>query len=224
MEATCGDGVLSNPFLLDGRAVDFDGIHETCDNGIQNGTPGNSCSSGCQILGGFSSSGGIPGGTNSGPAGDVSGFIGGANAGDNTGANSGDNSGFTSGANAGFTSGTNTGANAGANSGNNSGINSGFISGYDAGYNAGTSAIDLSTLISAGANAGAAAGVNAGGIVAGGFGAAGDEDGTNGSLTASALSRPPAGNAGPGAIVAVAAGAAAGFAWVRRRHMLRSEL
>lgn len=47
--ALCGDGVTSNPFLLNGKAVNFEGITELCDNGAENGTLNNPCTSTCQL-------------------------------------------------------------------------------------------------------------------------------------------------------------------------------
>ena len=48
--ALCGDGAVNSPYVLDGKAVNFQGIHEICDNGADNGKPGNPCNSTCQIV------------------------------------------------------------------------------------------------------------------------------------------------------------------------------
>jgi len=46
----CGDGTVSNPFLINGKAVNMQNIAEQCDNGSDNGIAGNPCSAVCQIV------------------------------------------------------------------------------------------------------------------------------------------------------------------------------
>lgn len=48
--AKCGDGVVNNLAVFQGRTVNYDLVHEQCDDGPANGLPGNPCSKTCQIV------------------------------------------------------------------------------------------------------------------------------------------------------------------------------
>ena len=48
--ARCGDGIVNNLAVYQGKAVDYELVHEECDDGPSNGVPGNSCSKTCQLV------------------------------------------------------------------------------------------------------------------------------------------------------------------------------
>ncbi len=48
--ARCGDGVVNNLAVFQGRTVNYELLQEQCDDGDANGTPGNPCSAQCQLL------------------------------------------------------------------------------------------------------------------------------------------------------------------------------
>jgi len=49
INAYCGDGIVNNLAVKDGKPVNYQFIHEVCDDGLLNGTPGSLCQSDCTI-------------------------------------------------------------------------------------------------------------------------------------------------------------------------------
>lgn len=189
MTDLCGDGVVKNRFLKDGKAVNFQGITEVCDNGADNGKPGVPCSATCQIT--------------------VSPFCGNGvvNEGEqcDNGAQNSDTvpdvcrtncSNYRCGDGV-IDSGEQCDD---SNVANGDGCSSICVTENPAAPVVTAQVIDLPLL-----PPGVIPGVN-----------------VNADVTQIATSHAPAGQTGPGAIMALAAGAAAGYAWVRRRNLKRA--